>query len=229
MTTPNEATHFIPEDPAHAEEFVRRIAKGVRVSLPRHVDLEDLVAAGYLGYTEALGRWQPGKGAQFHTYAHYRVKGAIIDAVRCMARVAARFKPTDFGDQDDATMNHQCAGTWHAAAELRTEVARIGRQHWGQLGSEAEVRSTSTPHDASPDEIAAHREQVELLQTALACLSAEDRQLLGWIHHDELSLAQIGERIGKDKAAVFRRHQAALARLRTAFLATTTLPVAAIA
>lgn len=229
MTTPTDAHQSIPKDPTVAADFVRRIARGIHAGLPRHVDLEELVAAGFLGYAEALGRWQSGKGAQFLTFAHYRVKGAIRDAVRRMARDASRFTPTDFGADDDAMEDHRHAGPSPAAVDLRAEVSRICGKHLAPVAGAAQALPSCADSTATPDAIVEHREQVELLQTALGSLSADDRQLLAWIHHDELSLAEIGARLDRDKAVVFRRHQAALARLRTAFLVANNTPIAAIA
>lgn len=49
-----------------------------------HLDHDILVAAGFYGYSQALKRYSPDKGAKFKTYAEYRIKGAVLDEVRKM-------------------------------------------------------------------------------------------------------------------------------------------------
>ena len=49
-----------------------------------HLDHDVLIAAGFYGYSQALLRYNPDKGAKFKTYAEYRIKGAVLDEVRKM-------------------------------------------------------------------------------------------------------------------------------------------------
>jgi len=43
---------------------------------------EDLVSEGLVGYSEALNRYRKNRGASPWTFALYRVKGRIVDAIR---------------------------------------------------------------------------------------------------------------------------------------------------
>lgn len=49
-----------------------------------HLDIETLVAAGNLGYSQALQRFNPERGIKLKTFAEYRIKGAVLDEVRKM-------------------------------------------------------------------------------------------------------------------------------------------------
>lgn len=49
-----------------------------------HLDIETLIAAGNLGYSQALQRYNPDKGAKLKTYAEHRIRGAVLDEVRKM-------------------------------------------------------------------------------------------------------------------------------------------------
>lgn len=62
--------------------FLRKVALRVHHELGGTVDLDDLIQDGYFGLAEALAVYDPAKGAAFNTFAHRRVRGAMLDAVR---------------------------------------------------------------------------------------------------------------------------------------------------
>lgn len=47
-----------------------------------HIDLQDLVNAGLFGLWQCIDRYEASNEASFHTYAGYRIKGAMIDTIR---------------------------------------------------------------------------------------------------------------------------------------------------
>ena len=49
-----------------------------------HLDVSTLISCGMLGYTQALERFDPNRGAKFKTFAEYRIRGAVLDEVRKM-------------------------------------------------------------------------------------------------------------------------------------------------
>ncbi len=59
---------------------VRSIALRLRRRLPRHVMLEDLISAGYLGLVECAPRYD-GR-CLFHSFARHRILGAMRDYMR---------------------------------------------------------------------------------------------------------------------------------------------------
>src|SRR5579862_2335862 len=62
--------------------LVKAIAIRVHENLPVHVDLDDLVHAGVLGLFDAAAKYNPDKQVVFHSYAKYRIKGAMLDSLR---------------------------------------------------------------------------------------------------------------------------------------------------
>lgn len=49
-----------------------------------HLDVDTLISAGLLGYSQSLKRFDPLRGVKFKTFAEYRIKGAVLDEVRKM-------------------------------------------------------------------------------------------------------------------------------------------------
>jgi RNA polymerase sigma factor (sigma-70 family) len=62
----------------HATLSARRIAR----RLPRCVRREDVEAAALCGLWRAALAWDPGRGLLFWTYAAWRVRGEVLDALR---------------------------------------------------------------------------------------------------------------------------------------------------
>src|SRR5690348_13501517 len=61
---------------------VRAIARRIHERLPQHVPLEDMVHAGVLGQMDAYEKFDANKNVQFHSYAAFRIRGAILDSSR---------------------------------------------------------------------------------------------------------------------------------------------------
>lgn len=62
--------------------LVRRIAFSLKVKLPESVDVDDLIQSGLEGLLVSLDRFDPESGVAFSTFAHQRIKGAMIDELR---------------------------------------------------------------------------------------------------------------------------------------------------
>lgn len=53
-----------------------------RLSSELQIPLDDLAAVGAIGLLEAFDRFEPTRGIQFTTFAEYRIRGAMYDALR---------------------------------------------------------------------------------------------------------------------------------------------------
>jgi len=60
------------------------VLKTIREKRLGHLDVDMLLSSGYLGYSQSLKRFDPGRGVKFKTFAEYRIKGAVLDEVRKM-------------------------------------------------------------------------------------------------------------------------------------------------
>ena len=62
--------------------LVKRIANHLMGRLPATVQVDDLIQAGLIGLLEAQKQYDPGRGANFETYATIRIRGAMLDEIR---------------------------------------------------------------------------------------------------------------------------------------------------
>ena len=56
----------------------------MRKQFNAQLEMDELIAYGQIGLLEAAERFDPKVGANFLTFAHYRIKGAIFDGLRKM-------------------------------------------------------------------------------------------------------------------------------------------------
>ena len=216
----NEENAAFAVDATDALAFIRSIARAVRSRLPRHVELDELIAAGCLGWVQARQRWRPRAGATFKTFAAYRIRGAMLDLVRRLARQAQDVLTVSFIAAEELLDEHgesaadvAIAG---AAGALRSRLGSIATAQW-LANSEQQVDEPGI--EASPLAAAIATERSERLQTALARLDDDQRELLQLIYDQGLSLAEIGARRGRDKSVICRQHHTTLEQLRLHLLA----------
>lgn len=68
--------------------LVRRVARSLPLEIPGLLEFEDAVGYGTCGLVEAVRRYDPAKGTNFHAYAVQRIRGSMIDAFRRMDRLS---------------------------------------------------------------------------------------------------------------------------------------------
>jgi RNA polymerase sigma factor for flagellar operon FliA len=64
--------------------LVRHVVGRLAMTLPPHVDGEDLYSAGLTGLLSAIRQYDPTAGTSFETYARLRIRGAVVDELRRM-------------------------------------------------------------------------------------------------------------------------------------------------
>ena len=62
--------------------MIQCIAKRISSRLPDHIHYNDLISNGVIGLMDAIKKYDPERNNKFKTYAEFRVRGAILDALR---------------------------------------------------------------------------------------------------------------------------------------------------
>jgi RNA polymerase sigma factor for flagellar operon FliA len=64
--------------------LVSAVVNRLAMTLPEHVDHDDLYSVGLVGLLQALRNYNPACGTSFETYARVRIRGAMLDELRRM-------------------------------------------------------------------------------------------------------------------------------------------------
>lgn len=62
--------------------MIKCIARKISARLPSHIDFDDLVSNGAIGLMDAIGKYDSSRENKFRTYAEFRIRGSILDALR---------------------------------------------------------------------------------------------------------------------------------------------------
>lgn len=219
--------------------LIERIARSLIRRLPTHVTtFGDLVSAGYLGYHNALTRYDASRNVRFTTFAERHIRGAMLDALR---------------RADALKRDHRAAKNRREGIEAQF-TAQLGRpptrrevaEHLGVTEDAVEVldRIPSNPEllvdhaDAHsvlagiPDErmsaqtafdVCAVREVLRHIEVAFARLSERERYILCARYVLDLGQREIAEQFGITAGRVCQIQWEAIAKLRAAYEAPTAM------
>jgi len=204
--------------------YVRSIAGKIKKTLSKDIEFDDLVSYGMLGLMEAADRFDPKHGANFMTFAYYRVRGAIYDGLRGMGWVS-RTEYQRYRFEQHANAYLQNVDEQNGATPIG--IKKSDDDEVGELANVVEglVTIYVTALDAmegfqiKDDRGPSIEESVELNQArtlvaaALEKLGGQERQLLEMYYYKEMSLEEVGKQLGLSKSWTSRLHTRAVQKL----------------
>ncbi len=218
--------------------LVRKVARSLPLEIPGVLEFEDAVGYGTCGLVEAVRRYDPSKGTNFHAYAVQRIRGSMIDAFRRMDRLSR-------------TMRQKAKDVQRAQAELEVILGRSPHEaeaagHLGITLSQYREASTSArwvtvsldrllEKDGDGDSYPAAEmptaeedidftrgfEEKELYQDlarAVQGLPDRERLVVSLYYVEKLTMREIAEVLGVSETRVSQLHAQAVRRLQRAML-----------
>lgn len=197
------------------KEFIQMNVSRVLREIRLHdtISPEDLLHEGVTGLIEASRRYDPSRGVKFTTFAAYRVKGAIIDAIRKMqpydrrsyakmreARQRSRVEDAKLGDE----------GTISSTSRLNELLGALAPELIAaELAATDELRALYCPEESYLDE-----ELKRELARLVAELPPREKFLVRDVYLQERPLAEAAAELGLSSSWASRLLQRALDRLR---------------
>lgn len=207
--------------------LVWSIAKQVKKTLSPRIELDDLVGYGMTGLLEAAERFNPALGANFSTFGYYRIRGAIYDGLRGMGWLSrSEYQKTRMGERANALMEAQSTRDSSLSADHRSTAEHVDdlANQVSQLVtifvtsleglSETDFEDRAIPKQ---DALCEEKQSKKMLHAAMSRLSSEDKELLRLYYFEDLSLEEVGQRIGLSKSWTCRRHSQVISRLTSHF------------
>jgi RNA polymerase sigma factor for flagellar operon FliA len=202
--------------------YVRSLAATVRKQFNSQIEMDELMAYGQVGLLEAAERFDVKVGANFLTFAHYRIKGAIFDGLRKMGILKGP-ESRSFGmaERSNAYMGN-LADRDHGSnrgSDASDDVKEISSAVTGL----AMVFATSlegTEGLQLSDEAIPADERLELEQmkgrvrAAIEKLPEKERKLLNGYYFQAKTLEEAGAEIGQSKSWASRLHARAVEKLK---------------
>lgn len=228
-------------DPQAREALILRYTPLVRYAtdrvvrkLPTVFDGQDAASQGILGLMEAIERFDPQRGVKFESYALYRIRGSLVDALRSLDGTSRGVRQKRRAIAEATAFLQQELGREPKEAEVARqanmdvleyrktfrEVSRttlsldeiISSSEDGQPLRIADVLSDlGTPDPLQTVEAKENRAE---LRRALEHLEESERLVISRRYYHQQTLREIGASLGVSESRVSQIHTAALRRLR---------------
>ena len=210
------AEHYLP--------LVRLVAGRIAISLPQHVDREDLLSSGFFGLLDAIERYELARGNKFETYAGVRVRGAMLDHLRAkdwipvsvrqnikkyekaVARLEGELGRTATDEELAAALELSIEGLHHLEGQVSAATIILLEEY---LRTDAPVSM-----EDGPVEHAEWTEVKETLAAAIEKLPEKERTVVALYYYDEMTLKEIAAILHLSEARISQLHTKAIFRMR---------------
>ncbi|MEI6804946.1 MAG: sigma-70 family RNA polymerase sigma factor [Myxococcaceae bacterium] len=193
--------------------FVRSIARQVKKSVSPRIELDDLIAYGMTGLLEAAERFDEKQGANFTTFSYYRVRGAIYDGLRGMGWVSRNeYQKIRFGEQANAYLENASGAKSEDLEDLASQVNSLVTIFVTSLEGLEKQDFEDTKLQAQDDRLL-ELELKNTLKKALLRLPKADLELITLYYFKNMSLEEVGQKIGLSKSWTCRKHAQVIEKL----------------
>jgi len=206
--------------------LVKLVASRLAISLPQHVDKDDLISNGFFGLLDAIEKFDPTRGIKFETYAVVRIRGAMLDAIRSQDWVptSIRQKAKQY-EQAIAVLENQlgrsatdeeiAAALSITCSELYTLITQLNASTIIPL-EEFTKTETSSNHLVNPSAHIEVEEVKQALAKAIDKLPEKEKLVVSLYYYDGLTLKEISLILKLSEARISQLHTKSIFRLRGA-------------
>jgi RNA polymerase sigma factor for flagellar operon FliA len=215
--------------------LVTSILGRLAMTLPDHVDHDDLQSAGLVGLLQAVRNYDPSNGNSFETYARVRVRGAMLDELRRMDWVPRTVHEKARKIQQTMGELEQKLGRSPSEAEVAKAMGFSVAEYTklldevrpaafvcldatttsenGDTGNLYEV--VADTNEEGPAEHASRHELKDVVLARLKELPEIQRKVLALYYGEDLHLREIAEVFGLTESRICQIHSQAILAIRS--------------
>jgi len=206
--------------------LVKSVVGRLAMTLPPHVDGEDLYSAGLGGLLNAIRQYDPTAGTAFETYARLRIRGSVFDELRRMdwvprsvhtkARKVQAVMQTIEQRRGRAATDQEMAKAlkisvaeyhqWQDEVKPATFVCLDAAFNNDYDDSVSQYDSLADPRQESPMDGTFRRELARLLTERLKQLPEMQRKVLALYYFEDMRLREIAEAFGLTESRICQIH-----------------------
>lgn len=225
--------------------LVKTVVGRLAMTLPPHVDMDDLYSAGLIGLLNAVRRYDPDCGTTFETYARVRIRGAILDELRHMdwvprsvhdkaRKVEQTLQKLEQKNGKTPTETEMAKALEMSLDEYQDLLAEIRPATFVCLDSvrSAESEEGATQYESVADQSqmdpsagTTQRELARLIADRLEQLPEMQRKVLALYYFEDLRLREIAEVFGVTESRICQIHAQAILAIKSFLQKHDTSPV----
>ena len=212
--------------------MIESITKRISARLPANIQHNDLISSAVIGLMDAIKKYDPDRNNKFKTYAEFRVRGAILDALRVQ-------------DWTPRSIRDKAKRIDRVTKQLEQKLSRIPTekevakglnvtlgQYQNMLDQTKEVNLISIDESSifnSSDKFSmlkilqdnysglnhiSKKDIQKLIKTAIKELPERQRIVLSLYYYEDFNLKKIGDVLKVTESRVSQLHAQAISRLR---------------
>ena len=217
--------------------LVRTVVGRIAMTLPSHVDAEDLYSSGLVGLLNAIRRFDTSSGTSFETYARVRIRGAVLDELRRLDWVPRSVH--DKARKVEVVMRELEQKKGKAPSDVEMAKAlNLSLDDYEDLletirpatficldsARDAENEDGSSQYESIPDasqvdpgDSSSRRELSRIVAERIESLPEMQRKVLALYYFEDLRLREIAEVFGVTESRICQIHSKAIITIK-AFL-----------
>ncbi len=215
--------------------LVKYVAGRLSVTLPSHIDRNDLISSGTIGLMNAIDNFNPEYKTKFETYAIIRIKGAMLDELRALDWVPRSMREKFCTLQKAYGKLEQQFGRPATDSEMAKELG-ISLEEFSQLVREERsvavlslneilnfddgdnksvpmINSIKDEKQPSPYDNTELGEKKDLLAECIEQLPHQEQIVITLYYYEGLMLKEIGNVLNISESRVSQIHTKAILRL----------------
>jgi RNA polymerase sigma factor for flagellar operon FliA len=218
--------------------LVKTVVGRLAMTLPAHIDIDDLYSSGLVGLLNAVRNYDPHGGSSFESYARVRIRGAVFDELRRLDWVPRSVH--DKARKVQATMHQleQLKGETPSDREMANalkmtsdEYARLLEEIRpatfvcldsvaGQDGDSDTSRYESIRDESQEDPVSSvlRHELAQVIAERLEQLPEMQRKVLALYYFEDLRLREIAEVFGVTESRICQIHSQAILAIKSYLL-----------
>ena len=204
--------------------LVRIVCGRLAVSLPQHLDKDDLLSSGFFGLLDAIDRFDITRNIKFETYAGVRIRGAMIDYLRSkdwipvsMRQKIRKYEQTVCRLENElgraATDDELAEALEISVEELQTLVNQCNSATVIPLEDYLKTDAAETV-DTNPANSTELFEIRETLAKAIERLPEREIIVVSLYYYEEMTLKEISLVLHLTEARISQLHTKAIFRMR---------------
>jgi RNA polymerase sigma factor FliA len=215
--------------------LVKAVVARLAMTLPPHVDGEDLYSAGLSGLLRAVRQYNPHAGTSFETYARVRIRGAVFDELRRMdwvpRSVHTKARKVQAAMQHVEQAKGRAPTDQEMAKALKIPIAEY--QEWVEEirpasficldasynnesdDSISQYESLADQRQETPMDGTFRREIAGLISTRLKQLPEMQRKVLALYYFEDMRLREIAEIFKLTESRICQIHAQGIMAIKT--------------